>query len=52
VSLDGAAIRDREALAKAMSGKRWGDAVELSVRRDEESVTVKVLLRRRTPPAR
>ena len=49
VSLDGAAVRDREALAKAMAGKRWGDSAELSVRRNGEPVTVYVLLRRQRP---
>ena len=52
VSFDGAVIRDREALAKAMSGKRWGDGVELSVRRDGEPAVVYVLLRRKAPAPR
>ena len=49
VSLDGAAVKDRETLSKAMAGKRWGDAAELAVLREGEPVTVRVLLRRRPP---
>jgi predicted metalloprotease with PDZ domain len=46
LSLDGAAVADRETLARMMAGKRWGDAAVLSVRREKESVTVHVLFRR------
>jgi uncharacterized iron-regulated protein len=49
LTLDGVPVKDREVLAKAMAGKRWGDSAELTVRREGESVTVPVLLRR-TPP--
>ena len=53
VALDGASLADREALARAMAGKRWGDAVVLSLKRDGEPLAVTVLLRRqdRRPPA-
>jgi uncharacterized iron-regulated protein len=48
-TFDGAPVKDRETLAKAMAGKRWGDAAELIVRREGESVTVPILLRRQPP---
>ena len=51
VSFDGLAVRDKETLAKAMAAKRWGDAAELTVRRDGETVAVPVLLRRKPPGA-
>jgi uncharacterized iron-regulated protein len=46
VSLDGAPLVDREALARAVAGKSWGDAAALVVRRQEESVSLRVLFRR------
>lgn len=46
LTLDGAALADREALARAMAGRRWGDAVALAIIRDREPMTVTVLLRR------
>jgi S1-C subfamily serine protease len=46
-SLDGAAVPDREALARAMAGKRWGDALVLKVQRDKEALSLTVLLRRK-----
>ena len=49
VSFDGAAVKDKETLAKAMAGKRWGDAAELSVRREGATVTLTVLFRRQAP---
>ena len=49
VSLDSAPVKDKEALSKAMAAKRWGDAVELAVRRGGEPVAVTVLLRRKFP---
>jgi membrane-associated protease RseP (regulator of RpoE activity) len=49
LSMDGAPIPDREAFAKAMAGKRWGDAASISVRRGEETIPVTVLLRRAAP---
>lgn len=51
VSFDGAAVPDREALARAMAAKRWGDAAALTVRRGEATVPVAVLLRREPPAA-
>lgn len=47
VSLDGAAVPDRESLARAMAGKRWGDAAVLGIRRASDSLTVAIPLRRR-----
>jgi uncharacterized iron-regulated protein len=49
VSLDGAALPDRETLARLIAGKRWGDTAAFVVRRDGESVTVTVPLRRTSP---
>jgi uncharacterized iron-regulated protein len=46
VSLDGTPLVDREALARAVAGKSWGDAAALVVRRQEESVSLRVLFRR------
>lgn len=46
VSLDGTPLVNREALARAMAGKSWGDAAELVVRRQEESVSLHLLFRR------
>jgi serine protease Do len=51
VSFDGAAVPDRETLSRAMSGKRWGDAAAVVVRRAEANVPVPVLLRREPPAA-
>ena len=50
VSFDGAAVKDKETLAKAMAGKRWGDEVEVTVRREGATVEVSVRLRRNPPP--
>jgi len=47
--VDGKPTSDREAVLRAFSGKRWGDAVRLTVRRGEETVTLNVLLRRERP---
>jgi aminopeptidase N len=52
LTLDGAAVPDKEALAKAMAGKRWGDAAALSVLREGAQVSVPVLLRREPPAPR
>ena len=46
LTMDGAPIPDRETLARAMAGKRWGDATVFSVKREGKAVTVPVLLRR------
>jgi aminopeptidase N len=51
LSLDASPVRDKEILARAMAAKRWGDAAELTVRRDGEPVAVRVLLRRKPPAA-
>ena len=50
LSFDAAPIKDKEGLSRAMAGKRWGDAAELTVRRAGETAAVRVLLRR-NPPA-
>ncbi len=52
LALDGAAVADREALAKAMAGKRWGDDAVFTVRREGVTERVVVPLRRAAPPAR
>jgi len=49
VSVDETPLPDREALARAVAGKRWGDAAVFVVRRSAESVTVTVPLRRKGP---
>ena len=46
VSLDGTPLVDRETLARVVAGKSWGDAAALVVRRQEESVSLRVLFRR------
>ena len=51
VALDGAALRDRESLARAMAAKRWGDDAALKVERGGEQVAVTVRLRREAPAA-
>jgi S1-C subfamily serine protease len=48
---DGSPVSDKESLAKAMAGKRWGDVVLLTVRREGASVDLSVPLRRRAPRA-
>ncbi len=47
VSVDGTPLPDREALSRAVAGKRWGDAAVFAVRRGAENTTVTVLLRRK-----
>ena len=49
LAMDGAAVPDRETLARAMAGKGWGDAVVFSVRRGGTPATVAVALRRQAP---
>ena len=49
VSLDGSPLPDREALARLMGAKRWGDAAVVVVRRGAENATVTVPLRRKGP---
>jgi len=51
VALDGAALRDRESLSRAMAAKRWGDDAALKVERGGEQVAVTVRLRREAPAA-
>ena len=46
VSLDGSPVTDREALMRSMSGKNWGDAARLVVRREGKDLAVTVLFRR------
>jgi len=52
LSLDGAPIPDREALARAMAAKRWGDDAVFTVRREGETAVVTVPLRRTGVPPR
>lgn len=51
VSIDGVSLKDRETHARLMAGRRWGDAVAYVVKRGEETLTLKVLLRRTAPKA-
>jgi uncharacterized iron-regulated protein len=46
VSLDGAAVPDRETLNRLVAAKRWGDDASLTVRRKEETKTLRIVLRR------
>lgn len=46
LSLDGAAVADRETLARWIAGKRWGDTAVLTLRREGAPTSVTVLLRR------
>ena len=46
LSLDGVPVPDRESLARAMAGKRWGDDAVFTVRREGATVAVTVPLRR------
>ncbi len=46
LSLDGVPVPDRESLARAMAGKRWGDDAVFTVRREGANVAVTVPLRR------
>lgn len=46
VSLDGAAVPDKETLNRLIAGKRWGDEAVLVVRRGSERKTLRVILRR------
>ncbi len=52
LALDGAAVPDREALAKAMAARRWGDEAVFTVRREGATETVVVPLRREAPKPR
>lgn len=52
VSFDGGPVKDREALARLMAGKNWGDAAKLVVRREGKDAALTVLFRRQArPPA-
>jgi uncharacterized iron-regulated protein len=46
VSLDGVAVPDRETLNRLVAAKRWGDDVSLTVKRKEETKTLRIVLRR------
>jgi uncharacterized iron-regulated protein len=46
LALDGVPVPDRESLARAMAGKRWGDEAAFTVRREGATVAVTVPLRR------
>ena len=50
LAIDGVALDDREALARKMAEKRWGDAGAVTVRRDDKPTALPVLLRRRGLP--
>jgi uncharacterized iron-regulated protein len=46
LTMDGAPLADREALNRAVAGKRWGDAAVLTVRRGGETAALTVAFRR------
>lgn len=46
VALDGHPVPDKETFNRLVADKRWGDAVELQVRRDDEIRVLTVALRR------
>jgi uncharacterized iron-regulated protein len=46
VSLDGTAVPDRETLNRLVAAKRWGDEASLTVKRKEETKTLRIVLRR------
>ena len=46
VSLDGAAVPDKETLNRLVAAERWGDEVALTVKRGSEARTFRVALRR------
>jgi hypothetical protein len=46
LKLDGRPVPDRETFNRLMAGKRWGDAVTLTVRRSGETLELTALLRR------
>lgn len=46
VSLDGAAVPDKETLNRLVAAKRWGDEAVLAVKRGEETKTLRMILRR------
>lgn len=50
LAIDGVALDDRETLARRMAEKRWGDAVAVTVRREDKPMSLPVLLRRRGRP--
>jgi len=46
VALDGTAVPDKETLNRLVAAKRWGDEAALTVRRGNETKTLRVILRR------
>ncbi|HEX4441394.1 MAG TPA: ChaN family lipoprotein [Thermoanaerobaculia bacterium] len=52
LAVDGETVPDREALARAMAGKRWGDTAAVTVRRGGEQQLLTVKLRRSLPQGR
>lgn len=46
MALNGAPVTDPASLRRSMGDRRWGDSVEVELRRDEETIRVAVLLRR------
>jgi S1-C subfamily serine protease len=47
LALDGAPLADREALARALGSRRWGDSVAVSIVREKEPLSLTVPLRRK-----
>ncbi len=48
LAMDGETVKGRSTLNRAISGKRWGDAAILKVRRDEQELELQALFRRRS----
>ncbi len=46
VSLDGTAVPDKETLNRLVAAKRWGDEAVLTVKRGNETKTLRIVLRR------
>ena len=49
LAFDGTPLADREAHNRALAAKRWGDDVRLTVRRGQQTLALRVLLRRPGP---
>jgi membrane-associated protease RseP (regulator of RpoE activity) len=46
VSMDGGPVSDRESYNRHLSEKRWGDAVDLVLLRQDKEISIRVFLRR------
>ncbi len=50
ISMDGTPINDAEVLNRLMSEKRWGDSADITLRRQDKEMTIRVYLRRQQKP--